>query len=119
MKYFVTVNGNKYEVEVENAENEVAIAKEKPAATADSNSLNSAKESKEMNGHLIAAPMPGKILAIKVSEGETIKKDTVLIVLEAMKMENEIVSPKDGVVSGIFVSKDDMINVGDKLILIS
>lgn len=119
MKYYVTVNGNKYEVEVENADNEVAITKEKPAITTASNPLNSVKEPKEVNGHLIAAPMPGKILTIKVSEGEVVKKDTVLMVLEAMKMENEIVSPKDGLVSGIFVNKDDIVNVGDKLISIS
>ena len=65
---------------------------------------------------VVKAPMPGNIVSISVSEGASVKKGQVLLVLEAMKMENEIVSPRDGVVSSILVSKGASVNSGDGLI---
>ena len=61
------------------------------------------------------SPMPGKILAVKANEGASVKKGDVLILLEAMKMENEIVAPQDGTVASINVSTGDMVEAGDVL----
>ena len=66
----------------------------------------------------IKAPMPGKINAIRVSEGQNVKKGDVILILEAMKMENEIVSPRDGVVDTINVSKGDTVKTGDILFML-
>lgn len=116
MKYNVTVNGNKYEVEVEEEGSEVAVSKNEVK-------VEEKKESKTINidnvqGEIMSAPMPGKIIAIKTSVGARVKKDDVLLVLEAMKMENEIMSPIDGVISNIFIDKNATVNAGDKLISI-
>jgi len=116
MKYIVTVNGNRYEVEVEAEQGEVAITD--PDLTTDKSNTPSPNQSstpENIEGEVITAPMPGKILAVKASNGQSIKKGDVLFVLEAMKMENEIMAPRDGVVSGIFVQRDTTVNVGDKL----
>lgn len=116
MKYYVTVNGNKYEVEVESENNEIAMSEESPMPNK-TNNIN--KVSVEgIQGEIISAPMPGKIVSIKVSEGESVKKNDVLLVLEAMKMENEIVSPKDGIITNIFVNKNDTVNPQEKLLSI-
>ena len=69
-------------------------------------------------GETISAPMPGTILEIKVKEGQSIKSGDVLFILEAMKMENEIVSPKDGVVNAIYTSKGATVNTGEPMITI-
>ena len=66
----------------------------------------------------VKAPMPGNIIDIKVSLNQNVKKDQPIIVLEAMKMENEIVSPCDGIISAINFKKGDSVNIGDILILI-
>ncbi len=67
-------------------------------------------------GELMSAPMPGTILDILVSEGQTVKKGDIVIILEAMKMENEIASPADGVVSKIYTSKSATVNAGDPML---
>lgn len=66
--------------------------------------------------NVVSAPMPGKILDINVTAGQAVKKGQTLLILEAMKMENEIMSPTDSVVAGIHVNKGDMVNVGDPLV---
>lgn len=114
MKYIVTVNGNKYEVEVEAAHGESAITNTNVILEDNPYPIPQKGE-----GEVIASPMPGKILAVKVSKGQTVRKGDVLFVLEAMKMENEIIASTDGVISDIFVERDTSVNVGDKLASIS
>ena len=70
-------------------------------------------------GELMQAPMPGTILDILVTEGQTVKKGDIVIILEAMKMENEIASPADGVVSKIYTSKSATVNAGDPMLTIA
>ena len=65
---------------------------------------------------LIKAPMPGTILSVQATAGKAVKKGEVLCILEAMKMENEIVSPRDGVVAGVSTSKGASVNAGDPLV---
>ncbi len=69
-------------------------------------------------GKEVQAPMPGKILAIKVVAGDVIKSGSVLIILEAMKMENDIMAPVDGTVKSVNVSVGDSVNTGDILVVI-
>ena len=67
---------------------------------------------------MVNSPLPGTILAIKVSEGDTVSQGQTLVVLEAMKMENEIPSPADGKVSSIKVKKGDSVSTGDILLIL-
>ncbi|MFX0113358.1 MAG: biotin/lipoyl-containing protein [Candidatus Hodarchaeota archaeon] len=70
-------------------------------------------------GRTITAPMPGVVLLVEVKVGQEVKKDELLMIFEAMKMENRIVSPRDGIVKEIFVKgKNDRINRGDPLFVI-
>ena len=63
----------------------------------------------------VTAPMPGKILAVKASVGAEVKKGDVILLLEAMKMENEVVAPQDGKIASINVNSGDMVGAGDVL----
>ena len=107
-KYKVNVNGTVYEVELEDitgaapAAAPVAAPAAAPAAPAGA-------------GEKIAAPMPGNILAVNVSVGDSVKKGQVLMVLEAMKMENEIMCPCDGKVTSVNVSKGSTVETGTLL----
>lgn len=136
MRYIVTINDKKYEVEVEkgqasiiNVENaEVQAAFQaapatpqqsspapQPAPAAPQQAAQPAPVSAAaVNGELIKAPMPGTILDIKVSNGQTVKRGDILFILEAMKMENEIMAPVDGVVQ-VVASKGATVNTGDVL----
>ena len=67
------------------------------------------------NGTTMEAPMPGKVLKVLVKAGEQVKENQPIIVLEAMKMENEIVAPKDGVVSAVYVNEGAAIDVGQPI----
>lgn len=71
------------------------------------------------SGGTIIAPMPGTILKISVTKGDTVTKGQTLLVLEAMKMENEIQAPSDGVVQGLNVAEGASVNAGDVLIVLS
>ena len=64
----------------------------------------------------VKAPMPGNILDVKVAAGASVKAGDVLVILEAMKMENEIVAPQDGTVASVNVNKGDTVNSGDTLV---
>ena len=100
--YTITVNGNVYDVTVEEGTG-VAAPKAAPKAAAPAGAQGGVK---------INAPMPGKILGIKVNAGQTVKKGDVLLVLEAMKMENEIVAPQDGTVASINTSVGEQVEAG-------
>lgn len=121
MKYIVTLNNKRYEVEVERGEasilntTEVAADAVKPAAV----SVAAAPAAQSSGaGETIKSPMPGTIFDIKVAPGKAVKAGDVILVLEAMKMENEITAPKDGVVTQISVAKGASVNTGDVLAVI-
>lgn len=124
-KFNITVNGNSYEVEVEEIKDGVVSAPRPQASVAPAPSAPKAAPApakkapaSPAGGDGVKAPMPGTILDIKVSEGQEVKSGQVLVILEAMKMENELVAPKDGVVQSINVSKGASVNSGDVLITI-
>lgn len=104
-KYRVTVNGSLYEIEVE--EMDASAVSAAPAAKAAPAPAPVAAA--PAAGAQIKAPMPGNILDVKVTAGQSVKKGDVLIILEAMKMENEIQAPCDGKVTGINVRKGDTV----------
>lgn len=102
-KYRVTVNGSLYEIEVE--EMDASAVSAAPAAKAAAAPVAAAPAA----GAQIKAPMPGNILDVKVTAGQSVKKGDVLVILEAMKMENEIQAPCDGKVTGVNVRKGDTV----------
>ena len=123
-KFNITVNGTAYEVEVE----EVAVGESaalKAAAAAPAPKAAPAakpaapKAAPVANGAKVNAPMPGTILDVKVSQGASVKKGDILVILEAMKMENEILAPQDGTVAQVNVSKGASVNSGDVLVVLS
>ncbi|MBR5730825.1 MAG: biotin/lipoyl-binding protein, partial [Firmicutes bacterium] len=69
-------------------------------------------------GFNVTSPLPGNILSIKVSNGQSVKAGDVLIIIEAMKMENEVLAPQDGVVKQILVGKGAVVATGDVLVVI-
>ena len=105
-KYRVTVNGTVYEVELEELTGSVPVSAAAPAPAA---------SAAPAAGEQICAPMPGNILAVNVTAGQTVKKGDVLMVLEAMKMENEIMCPRDGVVASVNTSKGASVESGTLL----
>ena len=122
MKYLVTINGKNYEVEVEKGQATVlnttqAVPAAQPAAPAPVSAPVPVQTAGNANlaGELIKAPMPGTILGIKVAPGTAVKKGETLLILEAMKMENEISAPRDGVVSEIAVAKGASVSTGTVL----
>lgn len=125
MKYYnITVNGVAYSVSVEEtAAGAAPVAAAAPAAPAAPKAAPApAAAPKAAAGAAgavavaVKAPMPGNILDVKVKAGASVKAGDVLVILEAMKMENEIVAPQDGTVASINVNKGDTVNSGDVLV---
>ena len=121
MKYYnITVNGVAYSVSVEETAAgaaPVAAAPAAPKAPAAPAAAPKAAASAGAAGAVsVKAPMPGNILDVKVAAGASVKAGDVLVILEAMKMENEIVAPQDGTVASINVNKGDTVNSGDVLV---
>ena len=123
-KFIVNVNGNSYEVEVEevSAAGSAPVAAPAPVQAAAPAAPKAApaapKAAAPAGGTAVKAPMPGNVLDIKVSNGQTVKEGDVLVILEAMKMENEIFAPCDGTVT-IVASKGSTVNTGDVLVSLS
>ena len=122
--YRITVNGVEYEVSVEELGEGAAVSTAPAAAPAAVKAPAAKKpEAKKTGGAegavKVNAPMPGKILAVKVSEGQDIKKGDVVVVLEAMKMENEVYASASGIVATVNVSAGDMVEGGDVLATIN
>lgn len=123
-KYIIKLNGKTYEVEMgEVSGSSVYVA---PAASAANGSAPAAPSSapaaepaaSATGGDAIISPMPGNIIDIRVKAGDMVKKNQVILVLEAMKMENEIVAPADGTVLSIATSKGAMVNANEELVRI-
>ena len=108
-KYRVNVNGTNYEIEIELMSESEAKATPAPAAAP------APAPAATGEGEAIASPMPGTILDVKVNVGDSVKKGQVLMILEAMKMENEIMAGTDGVITSIGVTKGASVQTGDAL----
>lgn len=118
--YTITVNGKSYEVSVE--EKNVGAAVPAPVSTpaAASVAKAAAPVASGSEGRVkVAAPMSGKILGIKVSVNQVVKKGEVVAILEAMKMENDIVAAEDGTVASINVNVGDSVETNQTLITIN
>lgn len=136
MKYVVTLNGKNYEVDVTETDAIVTGITEVPVMVAaapavapvaapaeapkaeETPAAPSAPAAPTASGTQVKAPMPGTILAVKASAGQTVKAGDVIVVLEAMKMENDIVAPCDGTIKEIVVTKGTTVNTDDILAII-
>lgn len=146
-RYYVTVNGKRYEVEVEEVKGNfepkpmeaqmasapvaqnaqpavqaptpapapVAVVEAAPAQEASKASQTPASSGSLDDGEKIECPMPGTIVGVNVKNGDTVKKGEVMFILEAMKMENEIMAPRDCKMLSVNVSKGASVNTGDLL----
>lgn len=114
--YVITVNGNAYDVTVEEAGGEVSAPAAAPKAAAPK---KAPAPKAAAGGTPINAPMRGTIVDIKVKVGDKVSNGTVVAVLEAMKMENDIVSDKDGVVAAICVNKGESVETGAPVVTLN
>ena len=124
-KFKINVNGASYDVEVEEiggamapAAPAAASAPAAPAAPAAA-SVAPAASAAPADGTQVNAPMPGNIIDVKVSVGDSVSEGDILLILEAMKMENEILAPVSGKVAGVQVAKGAAVNSGDVLVVIA
>ena len=112
-KFHITVNGNAYEVEVE----EIGAAAPVAAPVAAPAAAPAAPAAAASGGsNVITCPMPGTIIDIKVAVGQAVTEGQLLVIFEAMKMENEIVAPCSGTVASINVNKGDSVESGSVLL---
>ncbi len=128
MIYKVTLNGKIYEVEVEKgeaviqSEYDAALPQAAPATAAPVQAAaapapqSAPAAPASVGANTVVAPMPGNINAVKVTAGQQVKKGDVLIILEAMKMENEIYAEKDGKIGQVFVQKGATVETGTPLV---
>ena len=125
-KYRVNVNGTDYEITLEEVTGAEAskpsapVAQPAPAAApapAEAPAAPAATAA-PAGGEQILSPMPGNILNVNVKVGDAVKKGQVLLILEAMKMENEIMAPKDGTVTQVLVAKGATVDTGAPLVVI-
>ena len=128
MKYKVTLNGRTYEIEVEAGkamcldEYEAIVPAAAPVAApapAAAPVAAAPAAASVAAGEAVSAPMPGTILKVNVQNGQAVKEGDVLCVLEAMKMENEIMAPKAGTVAQVVAAKGASVNTGDVLVVIA
>ena len=119
--YRITVNGTSYDVSVEELSGGAApvaapvaaapVAAPAPAAAP----AAPAPAAGGAGSIIVSSPMPGKILAVKANVGDSVKKGQVILILEAMKMENEVVAPEDGTIASIDVTVGASVESGDTL----
>ena len=114
-KYNVNVNGTAYEVTVEEIQGGAAA----PAPVAAPAPAPAPAPAAAGSGEPVSAPMPGTLLDVKVSVGQAVKSGDVLMILEAMKMENEIMAPKDGTVTSVSATKGASVQSGAVLCTIA
>ncbi|MCR5149782.1 MAG: biotin/lipoyl-binding protein [Clostridiales bacterium] len=127
MKYIVTLNGKNYEVEVEKSEAVITGVSDAPVAVPAAPSVPAAPAAPAVpaapaapaaSGSPVRSPMPGTILSVSVAPGQQVKSGQVIMILEAMKMENEIVAPCDGTVNQVNVQKGSTVETDAVLALI-
>ena len=115
-KYNVNVNGTAYEVTVEEVVGGAAPA---PVAAAPAAAPAPAPAAAPAGaGEQVKSPMPGNILSVNVNVGDTVAEGQVLMILEAMKMENEIMAPHDAKVAQVLANKGATVNTGDVLVVL-
>ena len=133
MKYKVTLNGRTYEIEVEAGKAMLldeyeAIVPSAPAAApvavaaapvAAAPAAAPAAAAAPVAGEAVTAPMPGNILKVNVTAGQAVKEGDLLVVLEAMKMENEIFAPKSGTVAQVLVQKGSTVDTGATMVVLN
>ena len=137
MKYKVTLHGKTYEVEVEAGKamlvDEYAayapaaapaaapVAAPAPAAAPAPTAAPApaAAPASLAAGETVSSPMPGNILSVNVTQGQAVKAGDILVILEAMKMENEIVAPRDGTVAQVVTSKGSVVDTGAPLVVLA
>ncbi|HOA64739.1 MAG TPA: biotin/lipoyl-binding protein [Coprothermobacter proteolyticus] len=143
-QYVVRVNGKEYNVEIESENEEIFLKSVTRAATSETQTRREESTQKaepaptaagtsapttssvpqkpaapaKTGGTVVEAPLPGKILRINVSAGSQVKRGDLLLILEAMKMENEILAPVDGVVDSVLVSPNQTVNTHDPLVVL-
>lgn len=128
MKYKITLKGRTYEVEVEKGEAMIideyeSLAPVTPAAAPivyapAATSTAPAAPAVLASGTVVSSPLPGNVLSVNVNVGDAVKKGQLLVLIEAMKMENEILAPCDGVVKQITANKGAVVATGDTLLVI-
>lgn len=123
MKYRVTLNNRVYEVEVEEGSavllDEYEAAAPAPAAVSAPKQESAPAPAPSGDGNAVKAPMPGNILKISVTVGQKVSEGETLLVLEAMKMENEVTADRSGTVTRIIAAKGQTVETGDPLVVIS
>lgn len=134
MKYVATINGKRYEVEVEKVDayksldrNGVAAPKApvlaasapRAAAPAPAPAAPAPAAAPAAGGTTVEAPMPGKVLSVKATVGQAVKFGEPLVIMEAMKMETEIVAPADGTVSQVLVNTGDSVDTGAAMVILN
>lgn len=121
--YTITVNGTPYNVTVEEGTGSAAPVASAPAAAPDPAPSQAPKAAPAPSGSAgavkVEAPMPGNILDIKTSVGASVTSGQVLVILEAMKMENEIVAPQNGTVASVNVTKGDSVEAGQVIVTLN
>ena len=118
-KYIVTINGSSYEVVVEEADG-ATVSSQAPAAKTEAPKTAPVVKAApaKAGGTQVKSPLPGTLLRMNVKEGQNVKKGDLLCIVEAMKMENEILSPCDGTVS-IVTKEGSSLNSGDLMFTIA
>ena len=124
MRYKITLNGKTYEVEVERGsaillDEYEAAAPAAPVAAPAAPAAAPAPAAPAGAGEAVTAPLPGTLVAVKVAVGQTVKAGDLLCVLEAMKMENEILAPRDGTVTALSAAKGAAVQAGDPLVVLA
>ena len=116
----VTVNGEEYKVEWEKPKEEKPVVKVQPVAAkpAQATPAPAVAPAAAVKGNAIKTPLPGVIIDVKVNVGDTVKKGDTVVVLEAMKMENNINADRDGKVTAIQVAKGDTVADGAVLVVL-
>ena len=114
-KYRVNVNGTVYDITLEVLEGEAAKAPAPAPAAAPA----APAAAPAAGGQSVEAPMPGNIISVNVKAGQAVKKGDVLLILEAMKMENEIMAPVDGTVASVTVNPGQTVQSGQQLLTIA